>query len=135
MTALAAAGCGVLFACCGVLGGEPHAAGTSAGTTGGQAGSAVTTSHPLGSRAPGSRWVPVPDTTWQWQLSTPVDTAVGTQVFDIDSVANGADIVRDLHARGRKVVCYVNAGAAEDFRPDYTAFPPQLLGNGGRMAW
>ena len=31
--------------------------------------------------------------------------------------------VADLHRRGRKVVCYVEVGAAENFRPDYRAWP------------
>jgi hypothetical protein len=73
-------------------------------------------------------WVPAPGTTWQWQLTTPVDTNVGVQVYDIDGTENGADVVRALHAKGRKVICYVNAGAAETFRPDYSAFRASTLG-------
>jgi hypothetical protein len=78
--------------------------------------------------AGGHRWVPTPGTTRQWQLSATVDTNVDAQV--IDSVGNGADVVAALHDKGRKVICYVNAGAAENFRPDYAAFPLRLRGRG-----
>src|SRR5262249_51831191 len=43
------------------------------------------------------RWVPSPGTTWQWQLTTPVDTSVDVQVYDIDGTENGADVVQRLH--------------------------------------
>jgi hypothetical protein len=73
-------------------------------------------------------WVPAPGTTWQLQFTTPVDTGVDVAVYDIDGTENGADVVRALHGKGRKVVCYVNAGADEDFRPDHGAFPERVLG-------
>lgn len=74
------------------------------------------------------RWVPAPGTTWQWQLTMPVDLTVDAQIYDIDGFLNGAQVVADLHRRGRKAVCYVEVGAAEDFRPDYADWPPELLG-------
>jgi hypothetical protein len=89
---------------------------------------ATATSAP-GTPAPAAaRWVPAPGTPWQWQLTTPVDTGVDVPVYDIDGHENPASVVAALHARGRHVICYVNAGAAETFRPDYGAFPPNLLG-------
>ncbi len=33
-----------------------------------------------------------------------------------------------LHGDGRKVICYVNAGAAEDFRPDRDRIPAEVQG-------
>ncbi|AHH95440.1 endo alpha-1,4 polygalactosaminidase [Kutzneria viridogrisea] len=75
-----------------------------------------------------ARWVPAPGTAWQWQLTTPVDTSVDVPVYDIDGVEATADVIRTLHAKGRKVICYVNAGANEDFRPDAKAFPSSLQG-------
>ncbi|MFE6994137.1 endo alpha-1,4 polygalactosaminidase, partial [Streptomyces pharetrae] len=38
-----------------------------------------------------------------------------------------ADVAR-LHRDGRRVICYVNVGAWEDFRPDRDAFPRSVLG-------
>ena len=73
-------------------------------------------------------WVPRPHTTWQWQLTTPVDLSVSAKMFDIDLFDNSASVVRALHDRGRKVVCYLDAGTYENFRPDRGAFPRSLLG-------
>lgn len=73
-------------------------------------------------------WVPKPGSTWQWQLAGPVDTSVEADVFDIDGVESTAETVAALHGAGRKVICYVNAGAAEDFRPDHSAFPRIVQG-------
>jgi hypothetical protein len=77
-----------------------------------------------------ARWRPQPGTAWQWQLSGTVDTSVRVPVYDIDGFENGADVVRRLHAAGRRVICYVNVGAWESFRPDSHDFPPALLGRG-----
>lgn len=74
------------------------------------------------------RWRPAVGTAWQWQLSGPLDLRVDVPVYDIDGFANGADVVRRLHARGRRAICYINVGAAENFRPDYGRFPPRVLG-------
>ncbi|TQS45634.1 endo alpha-1,4 polygalactosaminidase [Cryptosporangium phraense] len=78
----------------------------------------------------GKYWTPAPGTTWQWQLSGTVDRSVDVAVYDIDGFTNGADVVASLHAAGRKVICYVNVGAAEDFRSDYRKFPAAVLGKG-----
>src|SRR4051812_13369295 len=51
-------------------------------------------------------WRPRPGTTWQWQLTTPVAMSVNARVFDIDLFENSARVVRALHARGHRVVCY-----------------------------
>ncbi|MCZ4096030.1 endo alpha-1,4 polygalactosaminidase [Streptomyces sp. So13.3] len=79
---------------------------------------------------PSDRWRPPPGTAWQWQLSGKVDTSVDVPVYDIDGFENDAATVARLHAAGRKVICYVNAGAWENFRPDRVAFPTALLGLG-----
>ncbi|MFD5632321.1 endo alpha-1,4 polygalactosaminidase [Streptomyces sp. NPDC127072] len=76
------------------------------------------------------RWQPRPGTAWQWQLSGRIDTSVEVPVYDIDGFENSAAVVERLHADGRKVICYINAGAWEDFRPDHGDFPAVLLGRG-----
>ncbi len=78
----------------------------------------------------GGRWQPRPGTDWQWQLSGRLDTGVQAPVYDIDGFENDAAAVARLHAQGRRVICYVNAGAWESFRPDQAAFPARLLGRG-----
>jgi hypothetical protein len=75
-------------------------------------------------------WQPRPGIAWQWQLSGTVDTSVQVPVYDIDGFENSAAVVRTLHAAGRKVICYVNVGAYESFRPDAKGFPSSVLGKG-----
>ncbi|MEU3619977.1 endo alpha-1,4 polygalactosaminidase [Streptomyces sp. NPDC006872] len=74
------------------------------------------------------RWQPGPGLAWQWQLDSRVDPSVDVPVYDIDGFENTAGDVARLHRDGRKVICYVNVGAWEDFRPDKAAFPRSVLG-------
>ena len=73
-------------------------------------------------------WVPAPHTTWQWQLTTPVDRSVPGRMFDIDLFDNSAGVVAALHRSGRRVICYLDAGTYENFRPDAHLFPTSVLG-------
>ena len=77
---------------------------------------------------PAGRWVPAPGVTWQWQLTVPVDLSVDADVYDIDGFAASAEVVGELHRRGRKAICYLEVGAAADFRPDFRDWPRELLG-------
>jgi hypothetical protein len=81
---------------------------------------------PSGSQA--ARWVPAPRTTWQWQLTGAVDQSVDAQMFDIDLFDNDASVVAGLHARGRHVVCYIDAGTYEPGRPDSGTYPAAVQG-------
>jgi hypothetical protein len=77
----------------------------------------------------GTWWRPGTGLTWQWQLSEPpVDTSIEADVYDIDIFDNDASVVADLHAKGRKVIGYVNVGSWEDWRPDKDQFPSEVLG-------
>jgi hypothetical protein len=76
----------------------------------------------------GSRWIPAQHTTWQWQLTTPVDQSVDAQMFDIDLFDNPASVVSALHAKGAHVVCYLDAGTFEPGRPDAGSFPTAVIG-------
>lgn len=97
------------------------------------------TAAPAGSRPPsagsvappaksGPRWAPSPGSTWQWQLSGPLDLSVSAQVYDVDLFGTSAEEVRGLHALGRHVICYLNAGSYEPNRPDSGKYPAVLLG-------
>ncbi|MGW5350701.1 endo alpha-1,4 polygalactosaminidase [Streptomyces sp. NPDC004031] len=81
-------------------------------------------------RAAAGRWQPRPGVAWQWQLSGTLDTSVDVPVYDIDGFENDTAAVTRLHTAGRHVICYVNAGAWESFRPDAKNFPTALLGRG-----
>ncbi|MFJ4621025.1 endo alpha-1,4 polygalactosaminidase [Streptomyces sp. NPDC088812] len=80
-----------------------------------------------------ARWQPRPGLAWQWQLDGAVDPSADVPVYDIDGFENSAADVARLHRDGRKVICYVNVGAWEDFRPDADAFPRSVLG--GPNGW
>jgi hypothetical protein len=83
--------------------------------------------------SPRPRWLPRPGIAWQWQLEGRIDPRVDVPVYDIDGFENDAATVRRLHRDGRKVICYINAGAWESFRPDHGDFPRSVLG--GRNGW
>jgi hypothetical protein len=80
------------------------------------------------SSSPAGVWRPSPGTAWQWQLSGTLDTSVEAAVYDVDVDTTTAAAVAALHARGRHVICYVNAGAYESFRTDHGDFPASVLG-------
>ncbi|MBI4728406.1 MAG: endo alpha-1,4 polygalactosaminidase [Acidobacteria bacterium] len=73
-------------------------------------------------------WPPKPGTTWQIQFSGRIDTTVPAQVFDFDGFDTAAALVDEVHATGRRVVCYLNAGGWENWRPDKESYPESVLG-------
>ncbi len=76
----------------------------------------------------GSYWRPGPATTWQMQLTTPVDQSVSADFYVIDGFDNDASVVASLHGQGRHVGCYLSVGSYEDWRPDAASFPAAVLG-------
>lgn len=76
---------------------------------------------------PFGRWQPRPGTSWQWQLTGPIDTSIDADAFDLDLHVAQA-VIDELQARGRKVICYFSAGTVEPWRPDADAFPMAVIG-------
>lgn len=78
---------------------------------------------------PSSWWHPAVGLTWQWHLGDlDIDTSVEADVYNIDLYVDQS-IIDELHATGRKVICYMSVGSYEDWRPDKDQFPPEVLGN------
>jgi hypothetical protein len=73
-------------------------------------------------------WQPEQGLRWQVQYTDEIDFSVEADIFDLDLFETTPDQITDLHARGAKVVCYLNAGAWEDWRPDREAFPAEVIG-------
>jgi hypothetical protein len=73
-------------------------------------------------------WIPPQHLTWYWQLTGTVKNNEPVAVYDIDGFENSAAEVAALHAQGKHVICYIDVGTAEDFRPDYSEFPKSVLG-------
>jgi hypothetical protein len=65
---------------------------------------------------------------WQWQLQGRIDLSVRAAMYDVDLFDTPRATVRALHHRGRRVVCYLDAGTWENWRPDAGAFPKRVLG-------
>jgi len=78
--------------------------------------------------AAGAWWQPPAKPTFYWQLQGTLKSTVPAAVYDVDGFETSALEVAALHSEGRHVVCYIDAGTAENFRPDYGAFPRSVLG-------
>jgi len=74
-------------------------------------------------------WQPTTGLSWQWQIGdNDIDTSIEADVYDIDLYVDQA-VIDELHAKGRKVICYMSVGSYEDWRPDKDQFPVEVLGN------
>lgn len=71
--------------------------------------------------------------TWQWQLRQDeqhqLNISYDALLYDIDLFDNSTEVIQNLHARGKKVVCYFSAGSHEDWRDDAGDFASSELGN------
>jgi hypothetical protein len=79
----------------------------------------------------GSCWRPRLSESWQIELSAnPPAPYLRVPMFELDGFDTPAATVSALHRslRGRGVVCYIDAGTWEDWRPDAGRFPGWLLG-------
>ena len=73
-------------------------------------------------------WRPTVGLTWQWQIGdNDIDTSIEADVYDVDLYVDQS-VIDELHAKGRKVICYISVGSWEDWRPDKDKFPSEVLG-------
>lgn len=73
-------------------------------------------------------WHPAVGLTWQWQIgNNDIDTSIEADVYDIDLYVDQT-ILDELHAKGKKVICYISVGSWENWRPDADQFPAEVLG-------
>lgn len=75
-----------------------------------------------------ARWAPGPGTTWQIEFSGQLFLSVAADAFDLDMFDTTASTVAALHAHGRHVVCYIDAGSWENWRPDAAQYPSSVKG-------
>ncbi len=79
-------------------------------------------------------WTPPAQLTWYWQLQGKVSNNQPVAAYDIDGFETSAEQVTALQALGKHVICYIDVGTAENFRPDYNSFPASVLGKRQRLA-
>jgi hypothetical protein len=87
----------------------------------------VATVAAVGAAAP-AHWRPPARPTWYWQLTGKVNNTRPASVYDVDGFETAAGEVAALHAAGKHVVCYIDVGTWEKFRPDARRFPKAVLG-------
>jgi hypothetical protein len=73
-------------------------------------------------------WRPVPGMSWQIQYSGKPNAALNVQVYNIDLFDTPASTIAQLHADGKKAVCYFSAGSVERWRADARRFPRSTKG-------
>ena len=76
-----------------------------------------------------TRWIPSAGETYQIQYGGKLDLRVNADVYDLDMFDTPASVVSKLHAMGRRVMCYVDVGTWENWRPDAGKFPKSVLGD------
>jgi hypothetical protein len=79
--------------------------------------------HPFGHWQPAPRAAP-----WQWQLQGRLDPGIAASVYDLDGFETSRAEVAALHREGRRVVCYLDVGSWESYRPDRGEFPTAVIG-------
>lgn len=80
--------------------------------------------------AAAARWMPKPTTApWQWQLQGRIDLSVPAGVYEVDGFETTRRTVSKLHRLGRRVICYLDAGSWESYRPDAGEYPESVLGD------
>nr|XP_022338809.1 uncharacterized protein LOC111134233 [Crassostrea virginica] len=76
-----------------------------------------------------SYWHPHQHTSWNDVIGeTHINTGIHGDVYVIDLFEHHG-LIPELIRKGKKVVCYFSAGTAEEWRPDYSDFPRDALGD------
>jgi hypothetical protein len=80
-------------------------------------------------KAANTRWNPSIGDSIQIQYAGALDTTKNVDIYNLDMEDTTIAQVSALHAKGRKVMCYINAGAWEEWRADADDYPLEILGN------
>lgn len=73
-------------------------------------------------------WIPLPGMSFQIQFSGELDLDVEADVFELDAFDTESAVVQQLHQKGKYVICYINAGAVEDWRTDADLYSLDIVG-------
>ena len=76
-----------------------------------------------------SGWQPGVNDRLQIQYADyPPDLDVDADVFSLDLFETSIEDIAALHAQGKRVICYLNTGSWEEYRPDAADFPKDVIG-------
>lgn len=75
-----------------------------------------------------SWWKPKPGQSWQVQYIGEINLDMEADIINLDLFETSLEDIQSLHTHGAKVICYLNAGAWENWRPDRDDFPEGVLG-------
>ncbi len=75
-----------------------------------------------------NRWKPAIGNRLQIQYTGAIDLTKDVDIYNLDLFETDASQVSDLHAQGKRVMCYLSAGSWEDWRPDADRYPSSVLG-------
>jgi hypothetical protein len=75
-----------------------------------------------------ARWQPPSRLSWYWQLTGTVNNSYPAAAYDIDGFDNSRGEVATLHSAKKHVICYIDVGTWENWRPDASKFPSSALG-------
>jgi len=90
--------------------------------------STVTTAFTSADTLP-AYWVPSHSDSFQLQLANyPPDLTMQADVFELDLFETSQDAIDSLHEIGKRVICYINVGAWEEYRPDAADFSSDIIG-------
>jgi hypothetical protein len=74
--------------------------------------------------------MPAPGDTFQIQLSDyPPKMDINADVIALDLYETPPAMIEYFHANGKKVICYINVGAWEEYRSDARLFSRGVIGN------
>ncbi|MBM7333691.1 endo alpha-1,4 polygalactosaminidase [Alloalcanivorax marinus] len=65
---------------------------------------------------------PPADVTWQVQLQGTPNTGYDAALYVLDLFDTDPAVITDLHAQGRRLICYFSAGTFENWRDDASRF-------------
>lgn len=65
---------------------------------------------------------------WQIQYVGDLQLNLDVDVFNLDLFETSSETIAKLRQRGVFVMCYFSAGTYEEWRPDASSFPPEILG-------
>lgn len=74
-------------------------------------------------------WLPDLDDRLQVQYADyPPDLSIDAQIYAVDLFETPQASIDQLHAAGKKVICYLNTGSWEEYRPDAADFQAEIIG-------